>query len=177
MRHILDRHSEDKIAEVFQLLDVPIFRPNEIVFLKEYCSVMQPLACALDILQAETKCFIGYLLPTLTSLRTKLLGIKPTLKLAIPLADAVLAGLNKRFQDYDTRHDLILASVTLPQFRMRWLEDDDKKSQARNLLYEQLRVVQQQELDLQLVSNDDQESGRAESDDDFFPLVVTRVKT
>ena len=88
--------------------------------------------------------------------------------MAILLADAVLAGFNKRFQDYDTRHDLILASVTLPQFQMRWLEDDDKKSQARNLLYEQLRVVQQQELDLQLVSNDDQESGRAESDDDFF---------
>ena len=100
-----------------------------------------------------------------------MLGIKPTLKLAISLADAVLAGLNKRFQGYDTRHDLILAIVTLPQFRMRWLEDDDKKSQARTLLYEQyeqLRVVQQQELDLQLVSNDNQESGHAESDDDFF---------
>jgi hypothetical protein len=168
VRQILDKHSEDKIVEVFQLLEVPIFRSNEIMFVKEYCSVMQPLACALDILQAETKCFIGYLLPTLTSLRTKLLGIKPTLKLAIPLVEAVLAGLNKRFKDYDIRHNLILASVTLPQFRLRWLEDDDKKSQARNLLYEQLRIVQQQELDLQLVSNHNQESGRADSDDDFF---------
>jgi len=100
----------------------------------------------------------------------EVVGHKTNLEIGNSLiADAALAGLNKRFQGYDTRHDLILASVTLPQFRIRWLEDDDKKSQARNLLYEQLRVVQQQQqLDLQLVSNDNQESVRAESDDDYF---------
>ena len=64
---------------------------------------MSPLASALDILQAETKCFIGYLLPTLVSLRTKLLAIKPTLKLAAPLLDAVLSGVSERFQGHDTR--------------------------------------------------------------------------
>jgi len=118
---------------------------------------MSPLTSALDILQAETKCFIGYLLPTLVSLRTKLLAIKPTLKLAAPLLDAVLSGVSERFQGYDTRHDLIIASVTLPQFRLRWLMMMRKKGQARTLLYEQVRFVQlqQQTLD-EDVSGDSQ---------------------
>jgi hypothetical protein len=54
-------------------LDVPTFCPSEQMFLKEYCSVKQPLAYALNELKAETKCFIGYLLPTLASLRTHIL--------------------------------------------------------------------------------------------------------
>jgi hypothetical protein len=76
--------------------------------------VMQPFASALDILQAETKCFIGYLLPTLTSLRSKLLGMKPSLRMAVPLVESVLTGLTTRFDGYDLREDLIIASVTLP---------------------------------------------------------------
>ena len=96
------------------------------------------------------------------------------MKFAVSLADAVLAGHDKRVQGYDTRHDLILDSVTLPQFRMRWLEDDDRKSRAFlirslytcSLLYEQLHVVQQQQLDLQHGSDDVHEASlHAESDD------------
>jgi len=70
---------------------------------------MQPVARALDKLQAETKCFIGYLLPTLTSLGTKLLGIIPTLQLAVPLTDSVLSGLATRLEGYDRRQDLMIA--------------------------------------------------------------------
>lgn len=169
IRHVIDRHSEDKIAEVFQTLEVPIFRPNEKVFLKEYCCVMQPLASALDILQAESKRFIGFLLPTLISLRTKLLRITPTLKMAVPLVEAVLKGLNQRFEGYDLQDDLIIASVTLPQFRLRWLDDDDKKSNARTILYEHLRAVQQQQLDMQQQADyETQIPQQSESDDEFF---------
>ena len=73
--------------------------------------------------------------------------------------EAVLSGVSERFQGYDTRHDLVIASVTLPQFRLslRWLDDDEKKGQARTLLYEQVRFVQlqQQTLD-EDVSGDSQ---------------------
>jgi len=56
------------------------FRTSEISLLTEYCHVMQPLARSLDILQVENKCFIGYLLPTLTSLETKLRQLRPQIK-------------------------------------------------------------------------------------------------
>ena len=64
------------------------------------------------------------------------------MKLADPLVDAILAGLVTRFAEYSEREDLILASITLPQFRMWWL-DEVKKERARALLYESVDRVEQ----------------------------------
>jgi len=68
---------------------------------------MQTVACALDIFQAENKCFLGFLLPTLDSVQIKLKLLRPTVKLADPLVDAILAGLVTRFAGYSEREDLI----------------------------------------------------------------------
>ena len=114
MKKVLEQQPEDIMAELCQALDVAPFRVNEISFIGEYCNVMQPLAYALDILQGETKCFIGYLLPTIVSLEMKLKALRPNLKVAAPLVDAILAGLSKRFAGYHERQDLILASIILP---------------------------------------------------------------
>jgi hypothetical protein len=167
---VIEKHSNDTIAEVFQSLDVPLFRPNEVTFLKEYCLVMHPLAIALDILQAETKCYIGYLLPTLYSLRTKLLALMPTLTVAAPLAIAVLHGIDERFATYYSRSDLIIASVTLPQFRLRWIEDDVKKGQARTMLYDLVRGQGQQH-----EQQHNSQENVTDSDDDFFSFGVSVV--
>lgn len=55
------------------------------------------------------------------------------LKYASPLANAVLSGIAERFAGYFECTDLIVASVTLPQFKLRWL-DDTGKEHARSLL-------------------------------------------
>ena len=55
------------------------------------------------------------------------------MKYAGPLADAVLAGIAKRFTGFFDRSDLIMASITLPQFKLCWL-DDSGKEQAPSLL-------------------------------------------
>jgi hypothetical protein len=54
-------------------------------------------------------------------------------------------GLTYRFEGFDIRADALLSTVTLPQFRLRWLEDNDKKNQVRSLLHEQVRLVAQQQ--------------------------------
>ena len=64
----------------------------------------------LDILRAENKCFLGFLLPTLDSLQTKLKLLRPTAKLADPLVDAIFASLVTCFAGYIEREDLMLAS-------------------------------------------------------------------
>ena len=107
-------------------LDVVQLRDNDISFVKEYCDAMQPVANALDILQALNNCFI---LPTLTSLKSKLSAVKRIVTLTASLVDALLDGLDTRFADYDESEDLIIASVTVPQFRLRWLNDDRKALQ------------------------------------------------
>jgi hypothetical protein len=127
---------------------------------------MQPIACALDILQCEQNMYVGYLLPTLVSLEFKLKLLKPTLKYASPLADAVLAGIAKRFtaSGFFDRSDLILASITLPQFKLRWL-DDSRKEQARSFLDSFARTMQQQQLSHNDSGSDD---GHISQEDEFF---------
>jgi len=89
----VEEHSKNVMSDACQALNVMPFRTSEISFLTEYCHVMQPLARSLDILQVENKCFIDYLLPTLTSLETKLRQLRPQLKVAASLVDAVLQVL------------------------------------------------------------------------------------
>ena len=43
---------------------------------------------------------MGILLHTLVSLKTKLVAIKPFVKYSAPLADALLQGIETRFQGY-----------------------------------------------------------------------------
>jgi len=57
-----------------------------------------------------------------------------------PLIDAILSALGTRFAGYSDRSELIIASVTLPQFRLRWL-DDAKKAAAGSLMYEYVTAV------------------------------------
>ena len=88
---------------------------------------MQPLAQALDILQSETKCFGGVLLPALVALKKKLNEAKASMMIAAPLADSLLKGIDKRFQGYFQCKDLILVSMTMPQFPTRWVESGESQ--------------------------------------------------
>ena len=82
IKHILEKNPDDTVQEVFTALEVPQLRENEVAFIKEYCCVMQLLAFALDVLQAENKCYIGFLLPTITCLGSKLRARKPSVKVS-----------------------------------------------------------------------------------------------
>ena len=90
---------------------------------------MQSVACALDILQAENKQLPG-LSASDTVDKVEIAHRRPTVKLADPLVDAILVGLVTRFAGYSEREDLILASVTLPQFRLRWLDEVKKRTRT-----------------------------------------------
>lgn len=125
---------ESKLRAVCQKLGLVAFHPNEVTFITEYCMVMKHVAEALDILQAERNCFLGTIIPTLLALRTKLLMVKHEVKLVSPLLSAVLVGLETRFGPSFEADDLIIATVTLPQFRLRWCTDDGMREKARNLL-------------------------------------------
>ena len=130
---VVRKHSETTLNDICTSISVALFRPVDIAFILEYSHVMQPVAQALDILQSEDKCYIGILLPTLVSLKKQLLKAHQGLKLALPLVDALLRGIETRFQGYFDRKDLILASLTHPLFKLRWLEDADAKERARQL--------------------------------------------
>lgn len=68
------------------------------------------------------------------------------------------------------RRLLIIASVTLPQFRLRWIEDDVKKGQARTMLYDLVRGQGQQH-----EQQHNSQENVTDSDDDFFSFGVSVV--
>ena len=64
-REFINNKKSD-LKDVFSHFNVPYFRPAEEDYIREYVKIMQPFTEALDILQADVKVSIGYLLPTLT---------------------------------------------------------------------------------------------------------------
>ncbi len=128
---IVRKKSDTILNEICKALSLPVFAPNEIAFLKEYCEVMKPLTVALDVLQAQEKCFLGFLLPTIVSLRKRLIGLKQSVKMALPLIEALLIGIANRFDKYFCEDNIILASVTHPLFKFRWMADQQQKEQIR----------------------------------------------
>jgi len=66
--------AETKLIEVYKAVSLSTFVQIEINFLKEYFEVMGPLAASLDILQGDQHT-LGFVLPTITVLKTKLMNI------------------------------------------------------------------------------------------------------
>ena len=74
------------------------FVEREIVFLKEYCPVLKPLARGLDILQGEDNCFYGTLLPSLERIIKKTKAPVPHLSpITIGLVDAMESSIKRLF--------------------------------------------------------------------------------
>lgn len=63
--------------------------PAELTFLTEYAAAMSPVAQATNILQVEANAQMGWLLPTINLLTTKLDRVKLPLKYCKPLVDAL----------------------------------------------------------------------------------------
>ena len=163
-----------------------LLRPNELSFIAEYVTVMQPLANALDILQGEQKCFLGVLLPTIVCLKNKLIQCKSSMKFTASLVDSILAGISNRFDSLLTKKEMILAAVVHPQFKLRWLHDDADKFSGKAILLEAMKKAEVEMAETStrnlLPSVDDgdtkiQTSTQSVSDDDFFTLHETEPES
>jgi hypothetical protein len=143
---LLFRHSsqntnikEDKLIDVCKALSLPPFVQIEINFLKEYLLLMAPIAQSIDILQGDQTCCLGFVLPTLTTLKKKLQ--RPELKHANALRDSLLQGINKRFDSYFQDKEFLLAAVTHPRFKLSWLDDSTLRARCTELLEDAVNVL------------------------------------
>uniref|UniRef100_A0A3Q3GFB7 HAT C-terminal dimerisation domain-containing protein n=1 Tax=Labrus bergylta TaxID=56723 RepID=A0A3Q3GFB7_9LABR len=124
----------DALARICGILMVEL---NTISTPVHYCTVMKPLTVALDILQGEDHCYHGTLLPTLETLIFKTLQLKSGLHILIDLPEAI----KTRFAEVLESEDAVLAAVTLPKFKLRWLRTQDRKDKAKASLLEECRKI------------------------------------
>lgn len=157
--HRIATQAEGLLNETWEQIGVAIFRPAEITFVAEFVQAMQPLASALDILQSELRCFMGILIPTIICLKKKLSEVRQSVKLVVPLVDALLKGVEARFDNLLQREDLILASIVHPQFRLRWMQSEEQKLKGKALLLDAMQ---------QLDASGSSESSASISEDSFF---------
>jgi len=77
---------------------------------------------ALNILQSETNTQMGWLLPTIYLLDSKLKKMEASVKVCLPLIHALQRGLQKRFGEFMEDPELISAAILLPKFKTSWTD-------------------------------------------------------
>ena len=80
-------------------------------------------AKALDVIQGDISVQMGWLLPTIALLRTKLQHLHVASKFCEPLIAALLSGLEKRFGEMLADPELIATAILVPKFRTCWTSD------------------------------------------------------
>jgi hypothetical protein len=66
------RNKSKAMRKLMEELKIPFFTPSEEQYMKEYIEVMKPIVQELDIFQGEKNIGLGYLLPTITILKSDL---------------------------------------------------------------------------------------------------------
>ena len=104
---------------------------------------------------------MGILIPTIVCLKKKLSEVMQSVTLVIPLVDALLKGIAKRFDNLLQREELILASIVHPQFRLRWMESEEQKLRGKALLLDAMQKVNEP-------AYESSEASASNSEDSFF---------
>ena len=91
------------------------------------------------MLQGEDFCFYGTLLPTLETILRKTRAMKPeismmTLGLAVCIEDSIKRRFNRVFESKNA----ILAAVSMPKFKLKWVEEVAKKDQCKRMFIDKM---------------------------------------
>ena len=128
------------LNELCNRINLRHFTDREISFLKEYCIALKPLAMGLDILQGDDNCYYGFLLPTLETIMRET-SLKPNLSnMTTGIVDAIQASIETRFKNVFESRNAILATVTLPNFKLRWVNSQAEKDTFKRMLIQEMRL-------------------------------------
>ncbi|XP_061741064.1 uncharacterized protein zgc:161969 isoform X1 [Nerophis ophidion] len=156
--------TERELTELSARLDVARLQPEETDFLKEYVSVFHPLAFALELFQAEQKCYLGLVIPTVLSLKNKLNEHKDAAKYFGDVIVAMVAAINVRFRELFSSSEAKFATATTPQFRLWWLAASEREEMCSQLAT-MASLVEPADL---AETNPCRNVSTIESEDDFF---------
>ena len=138
----VSRITENSLEELNTLctrLELRRFTEKELTFLKEYCKVLYPLVRGLDILQGEENCYYGTLLPTLVTILRKTKAIKTQLStMTTGMAFSVEDAIKRRFEKVLDSKVAIISAITLPKFKLKWVELQATKDHYTQMLIDEM---------------------------------------
>lgn len=163
-------HKETVISS-FNNLKLQQLKKKDWSFLEEYCLVMEPLAISLDKIQAEKSCFLGYVAPTIISLRLLLIQ-QTNLTYCRCLALSIIKSLEKRFNFIFDLENIkskpyIIASISHPKFKLSWVPAR-YLSVCKNIFLSECNSMNS-------VTNSDSrenENDSADSDEEFYGVLT-----
>ncbi|XP_072299531.1 uncharacterized protein zbedx [Eucyclogobius newberryi] len=156
--------SERELTELCARLEVQRLQPEEMAFLKEYVTVFHPLAFALELFQAEQKCYFGLVIPTVLSLKTKLNEHKDAANYLGDVINAIVVAIDLRFQELFSSTEAKIATATTPQFRLWWMAASEREEMCA------LLASMASQVDLSVVTDGTSTEilPTIHSEDDFF---------
>lgn len=156
--------TERELTELCARLEVPRMQPEEMAFLKEYVTVFHPLAFALELFQAEQKCYLGLVIPTVLSLKNKLNEQKDAANYLGEVINAIVVAIDVRFQELFSSMEAKFATATTPQFRLWWMNASEREDMC-SLLATEASQIEPSSL---IEPNPSRRLSTIESEDDFF---------
>ena len=149
------------------------FTGNDILYLKEYAKVMEPVAKALMILQGEEQAYLGCLLPTVAFTIMNLEGaLNRHLVYCGPLVRAMLDGIRCRFGPLFEDRECQITAGFHPRFRLMWLQKHDpgQVRRVKQSMEEVLEDCLKEAADMPASSSDSSTEDVLE--EDFFGAVT-----
>ncbi|KAM4717816.1 uncharacterized protein zbedx [Anableps anableps] len=165
--------SERELTELCARLEVTRLQPEEMAFLKEYVTVFHPLAFALELFQAEQKCYLGIVIPTVLSLKNKLNEQKKAASYFGEVINTIVVAIDVRFQELFSSTEAKIATATTPQFRLWWMAASEREEMCTLLATE---ASQMDPCDAP-EANTSRNLSTIESEDDFFSYGSAKTST
>lgn len=131
---ILNRTSNETLTQALNLLDIDEFSDCEYQCLQEYAALLKPIVEALLRLENEKCSFYGEVVPVLYTLKTKLeMLCENKVLYCNNIRGNLILQLTNRFNSIFGHSfeasDALLASISNPYFRRRWIKNNESLNQ------------------------------------------------
>lgn len=165
--------TELELTQLCVCLEVPRLQPEELAFLREYVTVFHPLAFALELFQAEQKCYLGLVIPTVLSLKNKLKEQKDAANYFGDVINSIVMAIDVRFQEFFSSTEAKIATATTPQFRLWWMAASEREEMCSLLATE----ASQMDTGEAAEANTSRNLSTIKSEDDFFSYGSAKTTT
>lgn len=140
-----------KLHDFTKEQNIPSLQASHIEFLKEFLACLRPIAITLDKLQGEKQIIMAELIPCILNAHFLLNQLRNSdeIRVCKGLLAVIIGSLETRFKhvfDWPTCKDaslpLVMATISSPMWKLRWIDDQWKKTTATQWLLDEIKIME-----------------------------------